>query len=403
MGAAHSFLKQRWYQVLVGFLSLVALAISLIMARVLMADIDEDTDVSTDVLHFDYKTLRQVIIALLLLLILLHMIQCFVTFRESKILFLKHVIYSILSGDAAVLLAFNSDTPRLVPAACFLYVLAVFIDCVLELIRKKSKWNIMLLIIMLFVIYLSGSAALIPYLDLDIDQEVGTATLMAVEVLFFVVDIQGVASIMPMAFSSIRMDILKKIIKKTYAAEILFGIILLIVAFSFILPVFEPGIDNFWDSLWYCFALVTTIGFGDITATSGIGRILSVILGLYGIIVVSLITSIIVNFYGEMQKEEKDNQRKSDEDPADERPRAEGYYDERPRMEGYYDGRPRMEGYYDGRPRMEGGYDEKPRAEGSHDERPRMEDYYEGYYYDERPREEDGYDESPRGDIHQDD
>ncbi len=38
------------------------------------------------------------------------------------------------------------------------------------------------------------------------------------------------------------------------------------------------------------------------TAASTIGRILSVILGIYGIIVVALITSIIVNFYGEMKK-----------------------------------------------------------------------------------------------------
>lgn len=47
---------------------------------------------------------------------------------------------------------------------------------------------------------------------------------------------------------------------------------------------------------------MTTIGFGDMTATSTIGRILPVILGIYGIVVVALITSIIVNFYGEMKK-----------------------------------------------------------------------------------------------------
>ena len=119
------------------------------------------------------------------------------------------------------------------------------------------------------------------------------------------------ASIVPIAFSSVRMDVLKRIIRKTYAAEILSGIVLLIVAISFILPAFEYNITNFGDALWYCFAIVTTIGFGDITATSAIGRILSVILGLYGIIVVSLITSIIVNFYGEMKKED------SDETPSD--------------------------------------------------------------------------------------
>ena len=43
--------------------------------------------------------------------------------------------------------------------------------------------------------------------------------------------------------------------------------------------------------------LVTTIGFGDLTSVSMIGRILSIILGLYGLVVVALVTSVIVNFY----------------------------------------------------------------------------------------------------------
>ena len=62
-----------------------------------------------------------------------------------------------------------------------------------------------------------------------------------------------------------------------------------------------PGM-TYADALWYGFAIVTTIGFGDITATTRIGRIISVVLGAYGIIVVALITSIIVAYYGEMKK-----------------------------------------------------------------------------------------------------
>ena len=88
---------------------------------------------------------------------------------------------------------------------------------------------------------------------------------------------------------------------KKYIIVTLICMLLLIVAVSIVLPGLEPGIVSFADGLWYCFAIVTTIGFGDITATTGLGRLLSVILGLYGIIVVSLITSIIVNFYSEVK------------------------------------------------------------------------------------------------------
>ena len=68
---------------------------------------------------------------------------------------------------------------------------------------------------------------------------------------------------------------------------------------------------NIGDALWYCFAVVTTIGFGDFTAVTLTGRVLSVILGLFGIVLVAVITSIIVNFYNEIsltntEKKKKD-------------------------------------------------------------------------------------------------
>ena len=95
---------------------------------------------------------------------------------------------------------------------------------------------------------------------------------------------------------------MREIVRKTYAAEIIAGLLVTMVAFSNVLVFTDDAFHTFWDALWYCFAIVTTIGFGDLTPTTGTGRFLSVILGLYGIVVVALITSIIVNFYGEMKK-----------------------------------------------------------------------------------------------------
>lgn len=114
--------------------------------------------------------------------------------------------------------------------------------------------------------------------------------------------LMSVFALMAIIFSRISFSVLKNIIAKTHAMEIIFGLILLIVTFSLLLVFFEPGMSDFKDALWYCFAIVTTIGFGDLTAVTDFGRVLSVILGAYGIIVVALITSIIVNFYGEVKK-----------------------------------------------------------------------------------------------------
>ena len=71
------------------------------------------------------------------------------------------------------------------------------------------------------------------------------------------------------------------------------------VASALVFMFYEDTIPTFGDGLWYAFAVVTTIGFGDFAATTFAGRIATVLLGIYGIFVVAVITSIIVNFYNE--------------------------------------------------------------------------------------------------------
>ena len=124
------------------------------------------------------------------------------------------------------------------------------------------------------------------------------------------------------AFAKIQFRTLERIIRKTYAFEILLGLVFLIVAFSLVFWAIEPNM-TYTNALWYCFAVVTTIGFGDVNVIHPVSRVLTVILGIYGIIVVALITSIIVNFYNETKfsddkkhieenKEEKTPEEKDD-------------------------------------------------------------------------------------------
>lgn len=79
-------------------------------------------------------------------------------------------------------------------------------------------------------------------------------------------------------------------------------LIILIILCSVYFTVVEPNITSYVDSLWYSFSVITTIGFGDVSVVTTFGRILSVILGICGIVVVALVTSFIVNFYNEMNK-----------------------------------------------------------------------------------------------------
>ena len=100
-----------------------------------------------------------------------------------------------------------------------------------------------------------------------------------------------------------KMKLLLNILVKTHAFDALVGLMAFIIAFSFMIPVVEPNITNFWDAMWYCFTVVTTIGFGDFYAVTVVGRILTVVLGIYGIVVVAILTSVVVNFYNEVSKD----------------------------------------------------------------------------------------------------
>ena len=225
---------------------------------------------------------------------------------QSRTEVIRHAIYAIAFLVCAVLVFLSpQNSPEVVlnaedcmrdfnfRAATFLFVGVLIFSRILSMLRDRTRNSVIFNII-----------AILGILACMIDADIISLILMIV--------LYTVGHISTIAFARIDMGTLKKIIRKTYAAEILFGIVLLIVAFSVLLTHLEEGIGSFGNALWYCFAIVTTIGFGDYSATTTVGRILSVILGLYGIIVVALITSIIVNFYGEMKSDDDDEESKEE-------------------------------------------------------------------------------------------
>ena len=172
---------------------------------------------------------------------------------------------------------------------CFGYAVSRLFEALR--LRSKRAW-ILNGLSMAFFLLLGGVFASLSFDEPD------SITLMAL-VLGLILAISSFGVVVMLVLSQIRKGVLIKILKQSYAAEILIGLLILIIASSAVLAINESSIGNFGDALWYCFAVVTTIGFGDFTAHSILGRVISVMLGIYGIIVVALITSIIVNFYNE--------------------------------------------------------------------------------------------------------
>ena len=103
-----------------------------------------------------------------------------------------------------------------------------------------------------------------------------------------------------------KINVVTNIIKKSLAREIILGLLILVILCSVYFTLVEQNIKSYVDALWYSFAVITTIGFGDVYVTTTLGRILSVVLGISGIAVVAVFTSFIVNFYNEMNKKRED-------------------------------------------------------------------------------------------------
>lgn len=99
-----------------------------------------------------------------------------------------------------------------------------------------------------------------------------------------------------------KLRILKAILIRTRASEILLGYLVFVLAAAFLIVLAEPDIHTYGDALWYCYAVISTAGFGDVVVTTLIGKIISVILTIYSVFVIAIVTGVVVNFYNQLLK-----------------------------------------------------------------------------------------------------
>ena len=229
-----------------------------------------------------------------ILLAVSYLLQAITYYKVNRLLYIKYLCYAGVLALAGVLL--------LILDMCFTsfvilfeaFLLVILANRILAAITAaKIRNRILNILVSLFFLYYVISTLFIS--PDNFEDFVLAHSLM--------ISGKALGHIIAISFSQMRFKVLRKILRKTFAAEILFGLALLIISFSFIFQALEPNIVTYFDALWYCFAVVTTIGFGDFTVLSPFSRVLSVVLGIYGIIVVALITSIIVNFYNEVKND----------------------------------------------------------------------------------------------------
>lgn len=228
---------------------------------------------------------------------LVHLFRAFRLRERSRAEFIAHLIYGCAFGISGALAGITysingsiteSMSLDMIRALALVFWAWALSDRVMALILRRSPWhrgfNLCVTLVLLYLMYYSFKGFPVP-----------------IELLLLV--LWALISVMAFSLSGIRLDVFINVVRKSYAVQIISGMMLQIVAFSYVLTFADPQFKTYEDALWYCFAVVTTIGFGDVTPITFVGRLLTAILGIYGIVVFALITSIIVTFYHESKND----------------------------------------------------------------------------------------------------
>ena len=211
---------------------------------------------------------------------------------KTKLNLIRCLILLFFNVAIGIIAIFARNNLYIFSLVAGLYVLTIIVSRAFSLIKHHKVRDIVFNALIITAMLLLFFGFLLPS-----DKEETITAIVAIEC--FIIAFSAFIEVTFSSFSQLKVKVLFKIIINTYALEVIFGLITMIIAFSLIIINYEENITNFPDALWYCFAVVTTIGFGDFVATSTVGRILTVILGIYGVFVVAILTSIIVNFYNE--------------------------------------------------------------------------------------------------------
>ena len=107
-------------------------------------------------------------------------------------------------------------------------------------------------------------------------------------------------------FRPLRPRILWQVVKAAGLLPITTVFGALFVVNSVVAWVFEPDIGTFGDAAWFTFAVVTTVGLGDFTCETAVGRLTTIVMSLYSIFYLALVTGAVVNYCSERLKAQRD-------------------------------------------------------------------------------------------------
>ena len=89
------------------------------------------------------------------------------------------------------------------------------------------------------------------------------------------------------------LSLLLRVFNNKRLRTVLSLILFFIVLFGFIFFITEPDVKSFSDGLWWALVTITTVGYGDITPMTSIGRFVASALMFLGLGLIASLTAVI--------------------------------------------------------------------------------------------------------------
>lgn len=87
------------------------------------------------------------------------------------------------------------------------------------------------------------------------------------------------------------------ILKTNNLDRVLIFLIILIFISSIPIQLIEPTIETYTDAIWWTIVNSTTVGYGDFSPETGLGRLIAIVLMVFGIGLIGLVTSSIASYF----------------------------------------------------------------------------------------------------------
>jgi voltage-gated potassium channel len=95
-----------------------------------------------------------------------------------------------------------------------------------------------------------------------------------------------------------------KILKTNNLDKVLVWAFLLVFLAAIPINIVEPNIKTYEDAMWWAVVTATTVGYGDISPETGLGRMIAIVLMLFGIGLIGMVTSSISAYFIKEKAEE---------------------------------------------------------------------------------------------------